>query len=79
MWKEGCVGIPKKDGSYEAFRYVVKVFDEPSRFGIDGGRISKLQVTQKGKVVIHFDRGWDVKPTTETEQIVLELLRKEYN
>ena len=37
MWKEGTIGIPRKDGSYKAVHYWIKVFEEGSQFGINGG------------------------------------------
>ena len=44
-----------------------KIYDEPSEFGINGGRISKLFIRDKktGDYLVNFDRGWDVKPKTE--------------
>lgn len=30
MWKEGTIGIPKKDGGYKSVKYWVKHFDEPN-------------------------------------------------
>lgn len=54
-WQTGTVG----DYKFEA-----KVYDEGSDYGIDAGRISKLQVKDKdNKTVAAYDRGWDVKPT----------------
>lgn len=41
MWKEGTIGIPKKDGGYKSVKYWVKHFDEPNEdYGINGGKIS---------------------------------------
>lgn len=49
----------KKDGySYEA-----KVYDSKSKNGINGGRVSKLSVSDKNnKTVVNYDRGWDIEP-----------------
>lgn len=49
----------------------IKRYDEPSQYGINNGRISKLYIkdekqkheTGTGVVVANYDRGWDVKPT----------------
>lgn len=54
-WYEGVV-----DGYYVHAR----VFDEPSKFGINDGRISALMVApRKGDGLFHalvnYDRGWD--------------------
>ena len=62
-WAEGTVWV-----GTTAFRYEVKHFDEPSQFGIDGGRISKLHVqrfTPTIKEVVHYDRGWDIEPSKD--------------
>lgn len=40
--------------------YWVKHFDDPSQFGIDEGRISKLAIAVDGKLVLNYDRGWDI-------------------
>ena len=44
MWSEGTIGIPNKDGGYTVAHYWVKHYEEPSEFGINGGRISKLMI-----------------------------------
>ena len=64
-WKEGTIGV-----NGEVFHYWVKVYEEPSRFGIDEGRISKLMLKRGGKVVCNYDRGWDVKPD-ENDPVVM--------
>ena len=49
----------KKDG----YGYEAKVYDEKSKHGINGGRVSKLSLTDKNnKTVVNYDRGWDVSP-----------------
>lgn len=41
----------------------VGYFEEPSEFGIDEGRISKLWIADEtGKPVAEYDRGWSIKP-----------------
>ena len=44
-----------------------KIFEEPSEYGINEGRISKLFIRDKesGNVLVNYDRGWDVKPKSE--------------
>ncbi|WP_442786020.1 DUF7678 domain-containing protein [Hypnocyclicus thermotrophus] len=37
MWKEGSLKVYNS-----IFHYWMKVYDESSKFGIDGGRVSKL-------------------------------------
>jgi hypothetical protein len=36
-----------------------QVFDASSVFGIEQGRISKLQVRHGDRTVMNYDRGWD--------------------
>ena len=73
MWKEGTIKIQNS-----VFHYWVKVYDEPSRFGIDGGRISKLMLKRKNEIVCNYDRGWDIKPVDrDTESALLILLHSE--
>jgi hypothetical protein len=50
-WVQGCV---------DGYLYYAKVYAEPSEYGINGGRVSKLQVTKNGDVIFNFDRGPDV-------------------
>jgi hypothetical protein len=40
-------------------------------FGIEQGRISKLQVWRGGQSVMHYDRGWDEKPASRRGRKVL--------
>ena len=40
MWKQGAIGIPNGKGGYTSVKYCAKVYDEPSDFGINEGRIS---------------------------------------
>jgi len=44
--------------------FTAKIYDEGSVHGIDNGRVSKLDIRQGGKIVVNYDRGWDVKPKT---------------
>lgn len=42
-------------GKVDDLDFCAKLYDEPSRFGIDDGRVSKLWVDG----VVNYDRGWD--------------------
>lgn len=46
-------------GFIDGLSFVAQVFDKPSRFGINGGKISRLSV-DKNKVC-EYDRGWGKK------------------
>ena len=80
MWKEGTIGIPKPDGGYKAVHYWIKVYEEGSRFGINGGKISKLTIRKVGETrdLCSYDRGWDIEPGDEVKAVYTIILSK-YN
>jgi len=58
--------------------FQAKIFANPSVHGINNGRISKLVVYEGpewtydwDKVIINYDRGWDIKPTTQQAKEIL--------
>ena len=79
MWSEGTIVIPDKDGGYTAAHYWVKHYEEPSEFGINGGRISKLMIKINGVVTANYDRGWDIEPTCQEAEMALCILLNEHN
>ena len=81
LWHEGTLGIPQKDGSSKIAHYWVKAYDEGSAYGINEGKISKLQITIDGEMVASYDRGWDIEPAEDDEatQIAYCILLNEYN
>ena len=79
LWHEGTVGVPKKEGGYTVIHYWVKAYNEPSGYGIEKGRISKLMLRQNGEIVYNFDRGLDVPLQTEEAEMALAILMQEYN
>lgn len=70
MWKQGRIGW--------RYKYSIKVFDTPSSMGINKGRISKLDLMKNGKIVAHYDRGWDQKPTTAADKKALDAILRKY-
>ena len=74
MWTNGVIKIEKT-----SVTFCVKHFEEPSEFGIDEGRISKLELRVKGKIVANYDRGWDIQPTDDTVQKALQYVVRTYN
>ena len=79
MWKEGTIGIPKKEGGYTVVHYWAKVYEKKNRYGIDGGRISKLTLKIKGETVYNYDRGEDIPPQNEAAEKALAILLYEFN
>lgn len=66
----------EKDGMIAIFL----VYENPSTYGIDNGRISKLEIRDKNKnFLANYDRGWDIKPTNlNVEKFYNEIIKK-YN
>jgi len=75
MWEKGTLLINGTN-----VKYCVKHYEEPSEeYGIDGGRISKMELRIDGKVTFNYDRGWDMEPEDETSQLAYAVLLKKYN
>lgn len=75
MWEQGTLLV---NGT--SVRYFVKHYPEPSEtYGIEDGRISKMELRIDGKVTLNYDRGWDIEPEDETSQLACMLLLKKYN
>jgi|GEM_PF-3939515 len=58
------------------YSFHAKVFAQPSKFGIDEGKISKLDLRKDGQKVASFDRGWSEKPKTVQDQDALNRIRQ---
>lgn len=76
MWEKGSLLINGK-----VLKYWVKHYSDPSEaFGIEGGRISKMDVRLDGDaVLLRYDRGWDIEPETEEAQLAYMYLLNRYN
>ena len=68
-----------EQGKLDGCEYWVKKFDEPSVFGVNEGRISKLTVKRDGREIINYDRGWDKVPATAEDREVLDRILEMYN
>lgn len=73
----------KKQGTIQVgtstFHYWVKHYEEPSIFGYEEGRASKISLRRNGKTVFNFDRGMDIPPEDEETETALAILLKQYN
>lgn len=76
LWNEGTIGTPEGPA-----HYWVKAYETGSEYGIDEGRISKLEITINGQTVAGYDRGWWKKLDENNESAVIayRILLKEYN
>lgn len=82
MCLEGTIGIPANRAAgkeYIAVHYSIKVYDKPSKFGINHGKISKLELRQDGEIVANYDRGWDIYPDTKEAKLALCILLIRHN
>lgn len=53
MWTQDTITYNGK-----AYRYAVKHFEEPSEFGYNEGRASKIWIERGGRTVFNYDRGY---------------------
>ena len=75
MWNKGCVKIEN-----QTFTYSAKVYGEPNEdYGIEGGKISKLEIRFGDFPVARYDRGWDIEPETENAQLALLAILHNFN
>lgn len=75
MWEKGSLLI---DGTI--VKYCVKHYDEPSEtYGLEGGKISKMELRINGRVTLNYDRAWDIEPEDEITQVAYMVLLKKYN
>lgn len=79
MWERGAIGISSNKGKYASCKYCVKCFEEGSSWGINNGKISKLQIKINDVLACNYHRGWDIEPLNETAEQALAILLKEYN
>ncbi|HRR78321.1 MAG TPA: hypothetical protein P5191_16195 [Ruminococcus sp.] len=74
MWTQGVINYNGK-----AYRYSIKHFEEPSVFGYEEGRASKIWIQRDGIEVFNFDRGDDVPCADKDTEAVLQMLLDKYN
>lgn len=67
------------------FAVEAEVYDEPSKYGIDNGRISKLYLRRipyplvnidDMTVIAFYDREWVIKPNNESDIEAYEMAKK---
>ena len=75
MWEKGSLLI---EGT--VVKYWIKHYEEPSEeYGIEGGRISKMELRIGGEVTLSYERGWGKEPEDEISQLAYAILMKKYN
>ena len=81
MNHDGAWTNAKARAEKRIFHVCVKHFEDPRKFGINNGRISKLWICEEGEIepCVSFDRGWDVKPKTKAAKAVYNEILAMYN
>ena len=76
-WTRGTATLPNG----RRFIFEIKHFKEPSSFGIEEGRISKLFIMTEVRrsTVALYDRCWDVRPKSPDVRAVYKTLLARYN
>ena len=74
LWTEGTIRV-----GTSVFHYWVKHYEEPSIYGYEEGRASKITLRRNAETVFNFDRGLDVPPTDAETETALAILLKQYN
>ena len=64
--------VKTEDGT--TYTFAAKVFDEGSIYGINEGRISKLEIRRDKTFLLNYDRGWDIKPSKEVRPVYKRIL-----
>ncbi len=81
LWHEGTIGIPINKKDTKIAHYWVKAYDEGSVYGINEGKISKLEIKIDGKTVVAYDRGWEIEPdeNDKATMIAYSICLDQYN
>ena len=74
MWSQGVLNFNGR-----AYRYCVKHYEEPSIFGYNEGRASKIWISRDDIEVFNFDRGGDVPCADADTEAVLQMLLDKFN
>lgn len=67
------------NGRIDGYEFQVKHFENGSEYGIEEGRVSKLEIRKDGILLVNYDRGWDKKPKDAEVKAVYEIILKRYN
>ena len=74
------------DAFITGFHWSIKVYPQPSKYGINGGRISKLCVRESllyglvcGETLAYYEREWDINPKNSKVQELVNQLLEKYN
>lgn len=74
MWTQGIINYNGK-----AYRYCVKHYEEPSIFGYNEGKASKIWISRDDIEVFNYDRRDDVPCSDADTEAVLQMLLDKFN
>ena len=66
-------------GKINGYDFCIKHFEEGSIYGIEEGCISKLEIQKDGKIIVNYDREWDIEPQSAEVKAVYEEILKKFN
>ena len=66
-------------GILNGYAICFKHFEEGSQYGINEGRISKLEIRKDGKILYNYDRGLDFDSLDKDGKAVYSEILKKYN
>jgi hypothetical protein len=69
LWTEGHIF------TMDGYTFNAQLSDEPTFLGIDGGKITALDVRKHGLTVMRYDQGWQVDPKTIEHKEALHRIR----
>ncbi len=52
-------------GEHLGMKFVIKAYEEESKFGIEEGKISKMEIRKGSTILCAYDRGWEIDPSEE--------------
>ena len=74
MWSQGVLIFNGR-----AYHYCVKHYEEPSIFGYNEGKASKIWISRDDIEVFNYDRGDDVPFADADTEAVLQMLLDKFN
>lgn len=79
-----CGRYPWYRGTVDGYEFEAEVYDIPSAYGINEGRISRLMVWDERKrlfcedyfeaALMNYDRDWDIEPEDKDRKLIDELI-----
>lgn len=64
-------------GIIQGYRYSFKAYEKPSKHGIEGSEISKLELWKDNELLVNYDRGWDLRPDSKELKSIINALLKD--